>query len=327
MRSLLAPAGRRAVVIVAVFGLLMTTAGVALGTAVDALHFITPKSADQVTNLDVLRIELKNYYGTPGVGSGSGATGGWTLALNQDSNYAAEARSVAADGMAYLAAKAGKAPKQAIVFDVDDTTLTTWNYELFSNWDYNPTTNGVFVGLTSGTFTGNLFPATPGMLDLAWAAHQEGYAIFWITGRGDSQHNATLANLINDAAGGFSDITAMPKATTGLSADMTDIDAGFPAPTAVDTGHGGFADGLFTKPTINASVNTYPAYLDKPEFCGPTIATRTSCPTIQYKSGTRAYIESLGYDIVASFGDQFSDLLGGFADKTFKMPNPNYYLP
>jgi hypothetical protein len=34
----------------------------------------------------------------------------------------------------------------------------------------------------------------------------------------------------------------------------------------------------------------------------------------------RAYIESQGYD-------QFSDLLGGFADKTFKMPNPNYYLP
>ena len=22
-----------------------------------------------------------------------------------------------------------------------------------------------------------------------------------------------------------------------------------------------------------------------------------------------------------------SDLLGGFSDKTFKMPNPNYYLP
>ena len=52
-----------------------------------------------------------------------------------------------------------------------------------------------------------------------------------------------------------------------------------------------------------------------------------SCPTIQYKSGTRAYIESQGYDIVADFGDQFSDLLGGFADQTFKMPNPNYYLP
>ncbi len=72
---------------------------------------------------------------------------------------------------------------------------------------------------------------------------------------------------------------------------------------------------------------SYPAYLNKPEFCAAAIAANVSCPTIQYKSGTRAYIESLGYDIVANFGDQFSDLIGGFADKTFKMPNPNYYLP
>ncbi len=327
MRSLLTLARRRSIVVIAAFGLVMATTGVALGTAVEALHIITPKLESQVTNLDVLRMELKNYYGTPGVATGTGATAGWTLPLAGNSNYAAEAESVAADGMAYLAAKAGKAPKQAIVFDVDDTTLTTWNYELFSNWDYNPTTNATFVGLTGSTFTGNLFPATPGMLALAQAAHAEGYAIFWITGRGDAQHLATIANLVSDTAAGYADITTMPKATTGLSADAMDIDAGYPLPTAIDIGHGGFADGLFTKPTINQTTNTYPAYLDKPEFCGPFIAQKASCPTIQYKSGTRAYIESQGYDIVADFGDQFSDLLGGYADKTFKMPNPNYYLP
>ena len=53
----------------------------------------------------------------------------------------------------------------------------------------------------------------------------------------------------------------------------------------------------------------------------------SSCSTTQYKSLTRAHIESLGYDIVANFGDQFSDLNGGFADQTFKLPNPMYYLP
>ena len=36
---------------------------------------------------------------------------------------------------------------------------------------------------------------------------------------------------------------------------------------------------------------------------------------------------ALGYDIVANFGDQLSDLTGGFADKTFKLPNPMYFLP
>jgi hypothetical protein len=52
-----------------------------------------------------------------------------------------------------------------------------------------------------------------------------------------------------------------------------------------------------------------------------------SCTTIHYKSATRAHIDSLGYEIVANFGDQFSDLEGGHADRTFKMPNPNYFLP
>jgi hypothetical protein len=35
----------------------------------------------------------------------------------------------------------------------------------------------------------------------------------------------------------------------------------------------------------------------------------------------------VGDEIVGNFGDQFSDLVGGAADKTFKLPNPNYFLP
>ena len=45
---------------------------------------------------------------------------------------------------------------------------------------------------------------------------------------------------------------------------------------------------------------------------------------------TRAHIESPSggrYDIVANFGDQYSDLIGGHADRTVKLPNPTYYLP
>ena len=53
----------------------------------------------------------------------------------------------------------------------------------------------------------------------------------------------------------------------------------------------------------------------------------SACTTTQYKSLTRQHIESLGYDIVANFGDQFSDLNGGFADRTFKIPNPMYFIP
>jgi Predicted secreted acid phosphatase len=286
---------------VAVLALVFATAGAAIGASIHLPNIITPHSEGQITNLDVLRLEIKNYYGTPGATTGSALGAGWTLPLNPDSYYAQEAEKVAAGGWHWLKAGANvHKPMKAIVLDVDDTALATWNYELYSNWDYNPTTNATFVN-------GQYFPATPGMVDMVWDAYNAGYAIFWITGRPGSQEQATLGNLTDD-------VTAeLPNG------DPRDVDAGYPAPTDVALG----VDGLFTKPLVGS----YPAYLDKPEFCADAIAASKSCPTIQYKSGTRAYIESLGWDIVATFGDQYSDLLGGYADNTFKMPNPNYYLP
>jgi hypothetical protein len=62
-------------------------------------------------------------------------------------------------------------------------------------------------------------------------------------------------------------------------------------------------------------------------YAGTACENNTSCSTIQYKSAVRRYVESQGYDIVANVGDQFSDLIGGYADETVKLPNPTYYLP
>ena len=163
--------GTRPAIMVVVLALVFATAGAAIGASLHLPNIITPHSERQVTNLDVLRLELKNYYGTPGAPTGSGATAGWTLALNLDSYYAKEAEKVAAQGLHWLKCQGNLLkPMKAIVLDVDDTTLTTWNYELFSNWDYNPGTNASFVGLTGTTFTGNLFPAIPGMVEMVnWA--------------------------------------------------------------------------------------------------------------------------------------------------------------
>jgi predicted secreted acid phosphatase len=305
-------------------GLGIVIAGLAAAVAVAAggLHpadlTFTPKSERQFTNIDVARAWSKNYYGAPGAVAGSGSNGTWDAPLNEDSNYAKEAQSAERKADRWLRAHA-RLPHRALVLDVDDTTLTTWNYELYSNWDFNPTTNAQFVGLTGTDFTGNMFPATPGMVDLVDHAKALGYAIFWITGRGDTQHAATIANLVDDSAAGLPDIDEV----TLSGKTVPEIDAGYPTATPIDTGHGGFADGLFTKPPVGS----YPSYLDTPEFCGPSISAGVSCPTIQYKSGTRAYITSQGFRVVADIGDQFSDLLGGFAARTFKMPNPNYYLP
>jgi acid phosphatase len=49
---------------------------------------------------------------------------------------------------------------------------------------------------------------------------------------------------------------------------------------------------------------------------------------IPFKSGVRKQlVEQQHYDVVVSVGDQVSDLEGGYADRTFKLPNPMYYIP
>jgi predicted secreted acid phosphatase len=255
---------------------------VAATTASPAIRTFTPKSANQITNIDVLRQQIRNYYGDP-LGTGEFTT---------DSSYAREASKVAASGQRWLRASLHRtahhrAGDPAIVLDVDDTTLATWNYEVFSNWAYNPATNATFV-------TEQEFPAVPGMVDMVTWAANHGISIFYLTGRPSSQEDATLGNLTSDGVG---------------------VDAGYPAPTQLSATE----DGLFTKP----AVNDYPDYLA--DACAGDPGGK--CTTIHYKAATRAHIESLGYDILANFGDQFSDLKGGYADRTFKLPNPNYFLP
>ena len=275
---------RRSPRIVGVVVALVLVVGGAIAYAADgpAITTFTPHSERQITNIDVLRQQIRNYYGDP-LGTG---------VFSDSSYYAKEAGHVATAGKLWLKARSwvrSRSKMKAIVLDVDDTTLATWNYEIFSNWAYNPTTNAAYV-------TGQLFPAVPGMVDMVKQAAQEGYAVFFLTGRPATQEAATLGNLTSDGVG---------------------VDAGYPAPTTLNDGE----DGLFTKP----AVADYPAYLQT--ACAAEISAGKSCTTVHYKSATRQHIESLGYDIVANFGDQYSDLEGGFADATFKLPNPNYFLP
>lgn len=274
-RRMLAGAG------VAVVLAIVAAVAVSATAPAPAIQTFTPTSERQITNIDVLRQQIRNYYGDP-LGSGTFAP---------DSNYAKEAQAVADRGTRYLDRVAKKPAKgtRAIILDVDDTTLATWNYEIASNWAFNPTTNGQYV-------SDQLFPAVPGMPAMVTNAADHGYAIFFLTGRGAAQESSTLGNLTADGVG---------------------VDAGYPAPTALSDGE----DGLFTKP----AAADYPDYLKT--ACADEIAAAKSCTTIHYKSATRAHIESLGYVITADFGDQFSDLVGGHSGRTFKLPNPNYFLP
>jgi acid phosphatase len=48
---------------------------------------------------------------------------------------------------------------------------------------------------------------------------------------------------------------------------------------------------------------------------------------VDFKAPTRAKIAARGYTIIANAGDQMSDLDGGYSERTFKLPNPFYYIP
>jgi acid phosphatase len=46
-----------------------------------------------------------------------------------------------------------------------------------------------------------------------------------------------------------------------------------------------------------------------------------------FKTPQRAAIQGRGYTIIANIGDQPSDLDGGFAERTYLLPNPFYRIP
>jgi predicted secreted acid phosphatase len=249
-----------------------------------------PTRASQIQNVDQVRNAIKAYYGDTPTSEIDPVPAGSDVSyandtidaplhqFNPDGAYAHEVEGIAAQAGKYLAQQAHKKHdgQKAILFDIDDTTLNTFSYEIYSNFVFNPTTNGYFVNAGSA----KVFPAVPGMKALENAASAKGYTVFFLTGRPASQLAGTLANL-HDAGYTFNDSNVVLK----------DLTAPWLQPCMTDS-------------------NNQP------------------CTTTEYKSLTRKHIEQdLGFDIVANFGDQFSDLNGGFADRTFKIPNPMYFLP
>jgi len=48
---------------------------------------------------------------------------------------------------------------------------------------------------------------------------------------------------------------------------------------------------------------------------------------VDFKAPERKKIAERGFTILLTMGDQESDLRGGYAERTFKLPNPVYFLP
>ena len=48
---------------------------------------------------------------------------------------------------------------------------------------------------------------------------------------------------------------------------------------------------------------------------------------VEFKAPERKKLVDQGYTIIVNMGDQMSDLDGGFAERTYKLPNPFYFVP
>jgi len=151
------------------------------------------------------------------------------------------------------------ARKPAVVFDIDDTSLSTFPYERRHDFSYDP------ASWSQWEHAGR-FPAIAPTLHLVQHLVAEHVSVFFVTGRREPDRVATIHEL---AA------------------------AGYPS-----------AAGYYLRPVDDHAKSVIP-----------------------FKSSTRAKIAAQGYDILASAGDQWSDLRGGHAERLFKLPNPMYFLP
>ena len=148
--------------------------------------------------------------------------------------------------------------KLAIVLDIDETSLS--NYDQMASrhfgWDKAKAHQDILEAKA---------PAIKPMLRFYNEALKHGVAIFFVTGRPESERAPTIKNLHR---AGYHDWRKL--------------------------------------------------YLKPEHYNKPSV--------IPFKSQSRATISKQGYTIIESIGDQYSDLKGGHAEKTFKLPNPYYYL-
>jgi predicted secreted acid phosphatase len=215
------------------------------------------------------------------------------IADKTQSPYITEMKQIEADTLAdaTLLPRVDPADNKAVVFDADDTTLWTYDMEDGNPADPNrPGMHFIFNPTLQDKWVQNgWFPATPGMVQFVHDVAAKGYHIYGITGRNSAQEAATLTNLEDQ---GYTEFNA---------------------------------DNFYTKWTGDS---THPP-LPKPDYvdCTADGSAADSCSTVEYKAFTRKHIEEAdGMDIVLNVGDQFSDLQGGYADQSLKLPNPTYYL-
>jgi HAD superfamily, subfamily IIIB (Acid phosphatase) len=172
----------------------------ALVGAVVIAGLIVPTPAQAFTAVPAKdRAATAIYYGDPGTGRAS----------RSSSPYIAAVARILTRQRSYLATACTK-PHAAIVFDVDDTVLSTYDmYVGAMHYRLDRPVKADWVREEK-------FSAVPGMVQFAKLAKKSGCRLDLVSGRPSVQTSATLANLAKVGYPAFSRVT-FPTAGSGLT--------------------------------------------------------------------------------------------------------------
>jgi acid phosphatase len=137
--------------------------------------FSTIPSAERIPNFDQLVTELKQYHEC------TCKCGCYAHDLDQQADRA----------IGFLrkrAARRGPKEKLAVVLDIDETSLSNYSEMLKQNYIWDGKAFDAWVNTAQA-------PAIPGTLRIDKEAKQLGVEVFFITGRADSEREATEQNL------------------------------------------------------------------------------------------------------------------------------------
>lgn len=185
------------------------------------------------------------------------------VAYVDNGEYDRDMAAVAAQARTWIeqrAARKGGGERLAVVFDIDETVLSSYPQMKGQDFGYVPEVWNAWVDRGEA-------PAIAPMREVYATARRLGVDVLFVTGRKDPRDRAgTEANLRRAGLGDYARLVLAPA-----------------------------SDDFST--------------------------------TAERKAAQRAALAREGWTIIASVGDQESDLAGGHAERTFKLPNPFYAIP
>jgi predicted secreted acid phosphatase len=140
------------------------------------------------------------------------------MRYHDSGEYELELREVANSARDYLESRFPTSRKEndkyAAVFDIDETSLSNWDVMAFCGFCSYPTQQQLYK---DGLYSMDHDPAIPPVLELYNFAKAKGIAIFFITGRPESERKTTVANLLEAGYSDWKELYMQPDVPQGQS--------------------------------------------------------------------------------------------------------------